>query len=276
MKNNILLPTDFSENAWSAVEYASKLFANEACNFYFMHASQPPSGRISVTSDKLTRVMKENDMRELTALKDKAKKSFQDSNHKFNIILSQTDLLHAIETAISQHDIDLVVMGTKGTTKSEDIFFGSNTVDTIKKIMSSAVLMIPDGFNFVKPARIAFPTDLNRSYGKEIEYVKRLSALYNSKISVAHFSDDGLMSSTQQEQQKTLEAALEHLPHSFYSILDTGKKEHAIKEFIEDHDIDMLAMIHYNHSFLEYILNEPVITRIGFQSTIPFLVIPKA
>jgi nucleotide-binding universal stress UspA family protein len=276
MKNNILLPTDFSENAWSATEYATKLFANEDCNFYFLHASQPPSGRISVSSTKLARVMADNDLKSLSEFKAKAENTFPNSKHKFNILLSQNDLFDAIEVTISQHGIDLVIMGTKGASRSEDLFFGSNTVNVIKRIKSSAVLMIPDGFNFVKPKQIAFPTDFNRSYGKEIEYVKQMCGLYKSKISVVHISDNLELSEAQHEQQKALESVLEHIPHSFNSVLDSGKKEHAIKDFIEEHDIDILAMIYYTHSFLEYVIKEPVIKRIGFHPTIPFLVIPKA
>ena len=34
---NILLPTDFSENSWNAIEYALKLFEKKSCNFYLLH-----------------------------------------------------------------------------------------------------------------------------------------------------------------------------------------------------------------------------------------------
>ena len=40
---NILLPTDFSENAWHAFEYALELFKNETCNFYILNSFDEPS-----------------------------------------------------------------------------------------------------------------------------------------------------------------------------------------------------------------------------------------
>lgn len=276
MKKNILLPTDFSDNAWSAAHYAFKLYAEEDCNFYFLHSSHLRSPGMAVSSDKLARVMAETNMKALSELKSKAERANPNPKHNFNIILSKNDLLDAIENTLSQHKIDLVVMGTKGATKSQEIFFGSNTVDVIKKISSSAVLMVPDAFDFVKPEQIAFPTDFNRSYGKETEYVKQLSELYSSKIRVVYISEEGELSAKQNEQKKALEAALENYPHSFHLMPDNGKKEHSIKDFIEELDIDILAMIHYKHSFLEYVIKEPIIKRIGFQPTIPFLVIPHA
>lgn len=33
----ILIPTDFSDNSWNAVEYAVRLFKDIPCNFYVLH-----------------------------------------------------------------------------------------------------------------------------------------------------------------------------------------------------------------------------------------------
>jgi hypothetical protein len=55
---------------------------------------------------------------------------------------------------------------------------------------------------------------------------------------------------------------------------DYDKVEVGIKDFLEIHHIDVLAMINYRHSILENLINEPVIKKIGFQPTIPFLIVP--
>jgi hypothetical protein len=34
---NILLPTDFSENSWNAIEYGINFYKNEACTFYLLN-----------------------------------------------------------------------------------------------------------------------------------------------------------------------------------------------------------------------------------------------
>ena len=36
---NILLPTDFSDNAWNAIVYALKLYADEYSTFHLMHST---------------------------------------------------------------------------------------------------------------------------------------------------------------------------------------------------------------------------------------------
>jgi nucleotide-binding universal stress UspA family protein len=183
-------------------------------------------------------------------------------------------MLDAIETAIKKHNIDLVVMGTKGATKAKGVFFGSNTIHIIKKMKLCPILIVPDEFDFIEPKQIAFPTDFNRFYGDELLPLKQLSELFNSKIRIIHISAEDNLTESQDYNLAMLKANLEDYPHTFHWMSDYGKIEQAIKDFIEELDINMLTMIHYEHSFIESIIKEPIIKKIGFQPTVPFLVIP--
>lgn len=275
MKKTILLPTDFSDNAWSAAVYAFKLYEDEVCTFHFLHSSRMKVSSMSNMSNRLIRVMAENAMKELAELKEMAEKTDTNANHKFEIILSTNDLHDAIETVIEKNKIDLVVMGTKGATKATDIIFGSNTVNVIKKVKSCPVLAIPDEFNFLKPEQIAFPTDFNRIYGDELLPLKRLAELHNSKIRIVHINKEDDISESQSYNLDQLKLSLEDYEHSFHWMPNYGTKEHAIKDFIDELNINVLVMINYQHSFIENIIKEPVIKKLGFQLNIPFLVIPR-
>lgn len=274
MIKNILLPTDFSDNAWCAAVYAMNLYQEEACTFHFLHSSKLKVSTMSSMSNKLIRVMTENAMKELSELREMAKNSQTNRNHKFEIILSTDDLHDAMEAVIEKHKIDLVVMGTKGATKATDIIFGSNTVNVIKKIKGCPVLAIPEEFDFEKPEQIAFPTDFNRIYGEELIPLKQLADLYKSEIRIVHINKDDDISEAQDYNLDQLKVALEAYPHSFHWMPDYGKKDRAIKDFIDELEINILVMINYQHSFIESIIKEPVIKKLGFQLSIPFLVIP--
>src|SRR5680860_985783 len=43
---NILIPTDFSPNAWNAVVYAMQFLKDENCKFYFLHTYTPSFYRL--------------------------------------------------------------------------------------------------------------------------------------------------------------------------------------------------------------------------------------
>ena len=274
MKKNILLPTDFSDNAWSAAVYTLKLYAEDVCTFYFLHTSKINVSVMSNLSNKLLDIMAKNDMKELTDLKEMAETVNANANHNFEIILSTKDLKDAIESAVKKFNVDLVVMGTKGATKAKELILGSNTVEIIKNMTLCPIMAIPDEFDFVEPKQIAFPTDFNRFYGEELVSLKRLADLYNSKIRIVHISNEDNLTTSQDYNLAMLKAYLEDYPHTFHWMPDYAKKTKEINDFIEELGIDILVMINYKHSFIEQLIKEPVIKKIGFQPKVPFMVIP--
>jgi len=276
MKTNILLPTDFSDNAWSAIVYALKLYANEKCTFYLLNSTLLKVAPMSNFSNRLLDTMQKKAKEELLELKEQAEVSNANTNHNFEIILSTENLVDAVKRAIKTHDIDCVVMGTKGASKVKEIFFGSNTVKILKKLKSCPVLVIPEEFDFVEPKQIAFPTDYNRFYGdKELQPLKKLANLFNTKIRVMHIEDEKKLSDIQEYNMGKLEEYLSRFEHSFHWMPNYAKKTIEIKDFIEELNIDILALINYKHSFIESIINEPVVKKIGFHPIVPFFVIPE-
>jgi nucleotide-binding universal stress UspA family protein len=274
MKKNILLPTDFSDNAWSAAVYALHLYKEAECKFYFLHSTKMTVSTMSNFSNKLLKVMSDNALKELSDLKSMAENANANANHEFEIILSTADLQHAIETSINSHSIDLIVMDTKGTTGAKGYLFGSHTVRIIKKIKSCPILIVPDEFDFVEPTQIAFPTDFKRFYGEEILPLKRLTELYNSKIRIVHLSEEDKLSHIQEYNLEMLKTYLKNYAHSFHWMPDYAKKTQEINDFIEELGVNILVMINYKHSLIESIVKEPVIKKIGFKPIIPVLVIP--
>lgn len=271
-KVNILLPTDFSDNAWSAAVYALKLYADKECTFYFLHTTSIIASKIP---KKFSKDIKENAMKELLELKEMAEASNANANHAFEIVLSEDHLYKAIETEILEHKINMVIMGTKGVTAAKELFLGSNTVNVVKKIRLCPVLIVPYEYDFVEPKQIAFPTDFNRFYNeKELNHLKQLADLFNSDIRILHIKTENQLDDIQEYNYMMLKHYLKDYKCSYHWMPDYTNKVEEINVFIEDLKINILTMINYWHSLMENIFNEPVIKKIGSHPKIPFLVIP--
>ncbi|WP_299112111.1 universal stress protein [uncultured Winogradskyella sp.] len=275
MKHHIILPTDFSDNAFSAALYALKLYNNEQCTFYLLNTWMftNSGSRTYITSTYLDRLQEETSQKleeHKVLLEEKSNKA----NHEFRTIFSKEPLVNTIKKAIKDQDINLIIMGTKGATGAKEFLFGSNTVNIINKVKNCPILVVPDGYEFITPKKIAFPTDYNRFYGEELVYIKQLSKLYNSKITVVHINEKKNLTDKQNYNLAMLKAYLENYKHSFHWMTGFDNKEHAIKEFIKELNINILTMINYKHSFIENITKEPVVKNIGYHPTVPFLVIP--
>lgn len=276
MKRHILIPTDFSANSWGSIGYGLKLFKDVECSFYLLNATTLKTSTMSNLSNKLLKTMKDNALKELKEMKDIVEHNNANANHDFKIILSGEELKRAIKIAIKEWNVDLVIMGTKGATGAKEFFFGSNTVRAIKDISECSILIVPEDYNFIEPKQIAFPTDFNRFYDdKEMQPLKQFADLYNSKIRILHINEAEELNDVQEYNLSILQDHLRDYEHSLHWMPKYAKKAVEITNFIEELEIDILAMVNYKHSFIESIINEPIIKKIGFQPIVPFLVIPE-
>lgn len=270
---HILLPTDFSDNAWNAIIYALKLYADEYCTFYFLHTTynSEAKSRTLITKHFLEQ-LKEETLLELNDLKEQAEITNANSNHDYEILLRENELQSAVAEVVKQYDIDMVVMGTKGATNAMEYLLGSNTVNVLKKD-NCPVLMVPDMHDFVPISQIAFPTDYNRFYSKnELTPLLKMADMCNAVIRVVHINVEKELSDLQLYNVDMLEDLLQDGEYSLHWLPDYTKKAEAITTFIQDLNIDMLVIVKYKHNLFEALFKEPIIKNLALHPKVPILV----
>ncbi|WP_397363040.1 universal stress protein [Olleya sp. R77988] len=272
---HILLPTDFSDNSWSAIVYALKLFKDDLCKFYILHAEPLAASSLSALSDIYIKSIMHQSNTQLEELKQQITNSDANANHSFKTILKFSGLEEAVNNCIDENAIELVIMGTKGSTKNNSLFFGSNTTGLIEKTKNCPVLIIPDEYDYKPIKQIVFSTDLNRFYSdQEVKIISDFTYDNNSVLRVIHIETNKPLTSIQQYNLSVLKTGFKGFETHYHSVPNYTKKAEVINSFIDDLGIDLLIMVNYKHSIVERFLNEPVIKKIGFQPHVPFLVIP--
>ncbi|GAA4112427.1 hypothetical protein GCM10022393_10880 [Aquimarina addita] len=278
----ILVPTDFSNNAYSALFYATCLFGEEACQFYILHTYEvnTPVLTSRIDTDKGNRLYKKlkgSSEEKLAETLHAIVRDTEELKHSFETISISKNLLDSIRKTIRKKEIDVVVMGTKGATGAAAFFMGSNTVQVIQEIHECPILLIPDQYVYRKPSEIGFSTDLKRFYlEKEIKPLVDFATNLDTAIRIFHINEKEKLDEIQEYNYTILSRYLKGLKHTIHWISKMDSKTKLIQDFIGHYDIDLLVMINYKHSFIEMITHEPIIKKIGFQAAIPFLVIPDA
>ena len=277
---NILIPTDFSNNAYNALYYATRLFKNEPCKFYILNTfdAEPHIITSRIESDKESSTykdLKNQSQERLTETFHSIVRDTEDFDHTFETISVSKKLAETINKTIKKKNIDLVVMGTKGVSGVKEIFMGSNTVKVIQKIKDCPILAVPDHFDFEPPKEIAFATDFRRFYSKEeLKPLLDIVSLFTSNIRIMHIHEEEQLDEIQEHNFKKLKEHLDGFEYTMHWVAKLDQKADLINEFIDKMNIDMLSMLYYKHSLMETITREPVIKKIGFQPSVPFLVIP--
>lgn len=273
---NILFPTDFSDNAWSALVYVLKLYIHDECTFYFLNSTNIGTSISTNLSSNLMKIVSKKAKEDLMKLKEHAEVSNTNANHTFHVILSSNQLEDAISIAVKKYHIEMVVMGTKGATGSKKIFFGSNTVKVINKMRLCSILVIPEAYDFEVPKQIAFATDFSRNYTeKELNPLIKLAQSFNSKIRVIHIEINKKLNANQKYNMEELESLLNDYDYSYHMLPNNAKKARVINTFIEEFKINMLAMVNYRRSLMEIIIKEAIIKDIGCHPIVPLLVIQE-
>ena len=181
----ILLPTDFSDNARDAINYAMQFFKNEACHFYIVHVQKASH---YITDDLMTASVNTTihesvvgtTKKKLNQIVAELKATYDAEDYKYNTLIDYGGFVDALKKVIRFKDIDMIIMGTNGVTGAEEILFGSNTINVIRKV-DCPLIIIPQGFKFTIPKTILYAMDHNDHFVEDD--LKLLSKIVNKHCS---------------------------------------------------------------------------------------------
>ena len=279
-QNNIILPTDFSPAADNALHYAQQLFGDQECQFYIVNTYTPAFAHsrfmATVNGDGLKENMQHISENGLQETLQRIQERNKIEQHQYKTISSFNILTDEICNLRENKAIDMVVVGTTGASGLQEIFLGSTTVRIIKSTPDCSVLAIPKEAEYRKPKKIAFVTDYKRNFSsKVLDPLIQLAKRTGAFVEIMHIEEEHELDKFQHSNQQILEEYMVGIPHNFVPLPFYSSKAKVIQRFLEDEDIDVVAMVHYKHSFLEQLLREPVIRKVAFHTNIPLLVLPE-
>ncbi|ULC57905.1 universal stress protein [Flaviramulus sp. BrNp1-15] len=278
MRRKILLPTDFSKNAWHAISYALELYKKDQCDFYVLNVFSATSNII----DSLINMEPGSELYETAKLDSEnglakildmlAFKDNDNPKHHFETISTFNNVVEAIKNIVEEKDIEMIIMGTKGETASRSKAFGGVAIDVMEKVRNCPVIVVPELAKHHLPKEIVFPTGYKTNLKRrELNYLIDLAKKCDASIKVLHVSVEDKLSDKQLNNKKLLEEYFEGIDYSFHTLSHMDIPT-AINCFVESRDSDMVAFINKKHAFFGSILTHPLVKNIGRNSKVPLLV----
>jgi len=278
---NILILTDFSDNAYNAFYYAAQLFRDIECRMYLLNVFSESTPLISPNRIKgMSRNL-------LVQLEEEAREGLDKDFHRINLdapnkkhlrktIFRKGELPEIVHEIVADRDIDLIVMGNTGKTAAIPVFMGSNVINVVRNMPKCPVLAVPREKECEVPFEIAFATDYNHNYDAQVmEPLAFMAQICNAAIRIIHINEEGRLSTSQKSNLNTLREYLRDHQHTIHWMPDFSSKTEVINTFLKELGIGMISMIYYRHGFLGKLMRERVIKRMSFEVEVPFLIIPQ-
>lgn len=268
---NILLPTDFSENSRNAREFALQTALKSGATLHIMHSIEEPYDFAPMIEE-----VKSSLSQRVKKLFDKMEKKIKkDGKYKDITIKTYIQTGRALYTILEEsrsRDIDLIVMGAKGRTGLEKIFWGSTTAEVVER-SKVPVLAVPKETSYNGFKQLVFASNYKDGDLEALQFVTGLAELFDSKINIFHSSDESdLKSEIMFRGFKEMVAENIDYTNIEFEVDESESFFDAITDKIENNNISLLAMVHYDESFPPFPKQES--KEMSYYTEVPLLVLP--
>ena len=191
----ILVPTDFSKHAEYALKVAAQIARNHNSEIILLHMLELPHQ----SSDALG---SGSAIPEIMFFKNKAierLENLMDVEYLKGIEVSQViqfeKAFEGILAVSRKNDIDLVVMGSHGTSGFQEMFIGSNTEKVVRS-SEVPVLVIKNETVQFKADHFVFASDFSQEIKKPFRKIKEFADLFNSHLHLVMINTPNSFKST--------------------------------------------------------------------------------
>src|SRR5882762_9687895 len=273
----ILVPTDFSKPSIIAAEVAVDIAGKYGADVIFLNVVEEATGGSFNVEGEVSKGNMEDRLFTFKMI-EKAKRQLDKmiSDPRFDGVKVKGELrvgnpFHGIRTIITEQKVDLVVMGTSGRSKLEEMLVGSNTVRVIR-YARCPVLTVQK-----KPAtpdfkNIVYATSMSPEEEVFSRIVKRSQQLYNSTLHLvrintpADFQKDHIVKDYMEKFAKKLQ--LKNYTVNIYNDFST---EDGIVRFADQVNADMIAMATHGRTGFAHVLTGSIAEEVAGHSNRPVL-----
>ncbi|MBT1699076.1 universal stress protein [Fulvivirgaceae bacterium PWU4] len=257
----ILVPTDFSKPAQIAVDVAADIAKKSNAELVLLHVVEEATGdsltidgEVSTGTDWEDRIFT---MRLIERGKKQLAKMVEDAKLTGVKVRQELRLgtpFHGMRTIITDQKVDLVVMGTAGKTKLEEMIIGSNTEKVVRHA-NCPVLTVHK-----KPAKsdfknIVYATSMSKDEEVFSRIVRRTQQLYDATVHLVrintpgNFQRDTVVKKYMQDFAKKLQ-----LKNFTINVFNDLTEEEGIVYFADSINADMIAMATHGRTGFAHVL----------------------
>jgi nucleotide-binding universal stress UspA family protein len=270
----ILVPTDFSATANTALQYAAHLAAQTNSRLLLFHCVpiqvavaevpawyEPEQGLLEYYEYKLSQ---------------QARQVQLDNESRFEVetICRKGSLSQYFNEVVQEKAADLVVMGFDGASSWLDKIIGTVTSSYIKDTVCP-VLMVPGQVSPALPRRVAYAADFAHPEQVFLAQLLDLTTPLQAQVSIVHVQNRPQADLAAEE--KAIQAINQAFPNNDFAFAEIRQQDVAagLEAFVRENGMDVLALASRDRSFLESLFHNSITDRLANHPAVPLLVLPE-
>ena len=255
----ILVPIDFSKPSEYAAKMAAKIAKKTGASITLIHLIELPSEIVDIYYG--SRFSIPESMLYLRKIKEKIldfKNSFFTEDMKVDYFIKLNNPFDGIKKYADKIDADLIIMGSRGHSKFEEIIIGSNTEKIVRSSKTPVIVVKRDSKKF-SLKNLVFASNFKKD-NKEV-FIKFLdfANAFNSKIHLLRVNTPSEFESTAESKQKIKDFIKEYnlLKYSI-NIYDDTSIEKGIINFSREKKVDLIALSTHGRSGISHLFSRSV------------------
>ncbi|AKD04105.1 universal stress protein [Pontibacter korlensis] len=277
----ILVPTDFSEEARNAYEVAISIARRTGAAIKLLHVVETPyyssnfsaTGDVMLGSDNMEQVFM---LRLLESTKSQMNELLRSLPHDGVEVVQEVDVdrpISKIRRTIKEDNVDLVVMGSKGSSGLDEFLIGSNT-EKVVRTAECPVLTVKHRIPNFNVREIVLASDFKREIGHAMSHFKNFQELFGARLHLVYINTPGAFESSSNLRQKLQYTAEKYsLQNYSINIYNDVMEEDGILHFANDIQADLIMMATHGRTGLAHLLSGSIAEDLVNHTRIPVLTV---
>jgi len=257
----ILVPTDFSKSAQNAIDVASEIALKSNAQLILLHIVERAGGNsFNVEAqiddsdgweDKLfTMRLIEKGKKQLLASVD----SLKQQGVRVKTELRMGTPFHGMRTIITDQNVDLVVMGTAGHTRMEEMIIGTNTEKVVRHARCP-VLTVQKKPSRVDFKNIVYATSMSEDEEVFSKIIRRTQQMYDATVHLVRINTPGnFVRDAIVKRELDAFAKKLQIKNFTVNVFNDLSEEEGIIYFADSIKADMIAMATHGRTGFAHVL----------------------
>ncbi len=270
----IIFPTDFSAQSQKLLEHAIAIARSKQVGIILLYIYQLDTPDHRLSEEVLAQKVHQQEIQIHQNLATFRKTIPSDIS--ISHVIRRTNQVTALKIQGNESPFDWFVMTSHPSQTFRDYLFGNPVEELLEKIHNNILLIPENHLDHYKPFKhIAYATNFMDDNLLSLEELNQFATCCSASITILHIDNH----ITEQDQQTTFRYMKVYkkiftVPIEL-KVIEHQKVMTAIQEFVQNHQVDLLAMLKKKRSFSHKLFHNSITQKMVAQGAYPLLILQE-